>query len=233
MKILVIEDDVQMAKTIEAILKTQGMTVEAYHLGEEGLEVGSLLDYTLIILDLELPDMSGYDVLKKLRKAQIKTPVLILSGLSAPDNKVRGLMEGADDYLTKPFIKEELIARINAIVRRTEGHAATEIKIGDLSINLDKKEVKIKGKPFKTTAKEYDMLELLFLKKGERVTKEQFLSHLYSSLEEEPEMKIIDVFICKLRNKIKEATGGQNYIETSWGQGYALKQPQIKKEKKK
>ena len=171
-----------------------------------------------------LPDMDGYDVLRHLRSARIETPILILSGLTEPDNKIKGFGIGADDYLTKPFDKGELIARIHAIVRRSKGHANSIITTGRLSINLDTRTVEVDKKPIHLTGKEYGILELLSLRKGTTLTKEMFLNHLYGGMDE-PELKIIDVFICKLRKKLSTALDGENYIETVWGRGYVLRDP--------
>ncbi|HEY8190550.1 MAG TPA: response regulator transcription factor, partial [Micavibrio sp.] len=177
-----------------------------------------------------LPDMDGYDVLKSLRSAKVETPILILSGLSEPDNKIKGLGFGADDYLTKPFDKRELIARIQAIVRRSQGHSQSVILTGKVKVNLDTRTVEVDSKPLHLTGKEYGILELLSLRKGSTLTKEMFLNHLYGGMDE-PEVKIIDVFICKLRKKLANAAGGDNYIETVWGRGYVLRDPEAEKKK--
>jgi two-component system cell cycle response regulator CtrA len=175
-------------------------------------------------LDLNLPDMSGHEVLRQLRLARVETPILILSGSDDTDSKIKGFGFGADDYLTKPFHREELVARIHAIIRRSKGHSQSIIRTGAVHVNLDAKTVDVGGKTVHLTGKEYQMLELLSLRKGTTLTKEMFLNHLYGGMDE-PELKIIDVFICKLRKKLAEATGGQNYIETVWGRGYVLREP--------
>jgi two-component system cell cycle response regulator CtrA len=222
MRVLLIEDDSTMAKSIELILSAEGFNTYTTDMGEEGLDLGKLYDYDIIVLDLNLPDISGYEVLRKLRTARIDTPILILSGLAAPDNKVKGLGFGADDYLTKPFHREELIARIHAIVRRSKGHSQSMIATGKLMVNLDTRTVEVANQRVHLTGKEYGMLELLSLRKGTTLTKEMFLNHLYGGMDE-PELKIIDVFICKLRKKLAAATGGEHYIETVWGRGYVLR----------
>ena len=225
MRVLLIEDDTSTAKSIELMLKSEGFVVDATDLGEDGLEIGKLYDYDIIILDLMLPDIDGFEVLRRLRAARVATPVLILSGLSETDQKIKGLSTGADDYLTKPFDKRELIARIHAVVRRSKGHSESVIRTGKLSINLDTGMVEVDGQPLHLTGKEYGILQLLSLRKGTTLTKEMFLNHLYGGMDE-PELKIIDVFICKLRKKLAAATEGENYIETVWGRGYVLRDPQ-------
>ena len=224
MRVLLVEDDSSVAKSIELMLQSEGYIVDSTDLGEDGLEIGKLYDYDIIILDLMLPDIEGFEVLRRLRAARVETPVLILSGLTEPDKKIKGLGFGADDYLTKPFDRGELVARIQAIVRRSKGHAQSIIRTGKLSVNLDTRTVEAGGEPLHLTGKEYGILELLSLRKGQTLTKEQFLNHLYGGIDE-PELKIIDVFICKLRKKLSTATGGDSYIETVWGRGYVLRDP--------
>lgn len=224
MRVLLIEDDSATAQSIELMLKSESFNVYTTDLGEEGVDLGKLYDYDIILLDLNLPDMSGYEVLRTLRLSKVKTPILILSGMAGIEDKVRGLGFGADDYMTKPFHKDELVARIHAIVRRSKGHAQSVISTGELIVNLDAKTVEVGGQRVHLTGKEYQMLELLSLRKGTTLTKEMFLNHLYGGMDE-PELKIIDVFICKLRKKLANAAGGANYIETVWGRGYVLREP--------
>ncbi len=224
MRVLLVEDDPTTQQSIKMMLEKAGMVIDATDLGEDGLEIGKLYDYDIIVLDLMLPDMDGMEVLRGLRAAKVATPVLILSGLTESENKVKGLGGGADDYLTKPFNKDELIARIQAIVRRSQGHSESIIETGKMLVNLDAQTVEVEGQSVHLTGKEYGILELLSLRKGTTLTKEMFLNHLYGGMDE-PELKIIDVFICKLRKKLSTATGGENYIETVWGRGYVLRDP--------
>jgi len=224
MRVLLVEDDSATAQSIEMMLRSESYVCDTTDMGEDGLEIGKLYDYDIIILDLMLPDIDGYEVLRRLRAARVQTPILILSGLSGLDDKIKGLGVGADDYLTKPFDKRELIARIQAIVRRSKGHSDSVIETGKLTVNLDTRTVEVGGQPLHLTGKEYGILELLSLRKGTTLTKEMFLNHLYGGMDE-PELKIIDVFVCKLRKKLAAATGGDNYIETVWGRGYVLRDP--------
>ena len=223
MRVLLVEDDSATAQSIELMLRSEGFICDTTDLGEDGLEIGKLYDYDIIILDLMLPDIDGYEVLRRLRAARVRTPILILSGLGELDHKIKGLGFGADDFLTKPFDRRELIARIQAIVRRAKGHSESVIRTGKLLVNLDSRVVEVDGQPLHLTGKEYGILELLSLRKGTTLTKEMFLNHLYGGMDE-PELKIIDVFVCKLRKKLAVATSGENYIETVWGRGYVLRE---------
>ena len=222
MRILLIEDDRSTAASIELALASNGIICDVARSGEEGEDMAKTYEYDLLILDLMLPDKDGYEVLLRLRSAKVKVPILILSGLSSADQKIKGLGFGADDYLTKPFNRGELIARIQAIVRRSKGHSESVIRFDKVAVNLDTRIVEVDGVPVHLTSKEYAILELLAMRKGTVLTKEMFLDHLYGGIDE-PEVKIIDVFVCKLRKKLAESSGGVNYIETVWGRGYMLK----------
>jgi len=225
MRVLLIEDDSATAHSIELMLTSEGFNVYTTDLGEEGVDLGKLYDYDIILLDLNLPDMTGLDVLRHLRTSRIQTPVMILSGTAEVETKVKTFGGGADDYMTKPFHKDELVARVHAVVRRSKGHAQSVITTGDMTVNLDSKTVEVRGQRVHLTGKEYQMVELLSLRKGSTLTKEMFLNHLYGGIDE-PEVKIIDVFICKVRKKLTAATMGKDYIETVWGRGYVLRDPQ-------
>jgi len=223
MRVLLVEDDLTAARGIAMMLKSGGIIVDTTDTGEEALELLRHYDYDVMVLDLMLPDMEGYEVVRRMRAARQETPVLILSGLSRPAAKVKGFAVGADDFITKPFDKAELVARMQAIVRRSKGYSQPTLRVGKLQLNLDSREVLVSGVPVHLTGKEYSILELLVLRKGMVLTKEAFLNHLYGGMDE-PEMKIIDVFICKLRKKLAQAGEG-NLIGTVWGRGYMLRDP--------
>ena len=225
MRILLVEDDATTARSIELMLSHANFNVYLTDMGEEGVDLAKLYDYDLILLDLDLPDMNGMEVLRQIRLSRIDTPILILTGSDDTEVKLRGFGFGADDYMTKPFHREELIARIQAIIRRSKGHSQAVIRTGRMVVNIDARSVEVDGKAVNLTGKEYQILELLSLRKGTTLTKEMFLNHLYGGMDE-PELKIIDVFICKLRKKLSEALAGDNHIETVWGRGYVLRDPQ-------
>jgi two-component system, cell cycle response regulator CtrA len=225
MRVLLIEDESATAQSIKLMLESANFKVHTTDLGEEGSDLAKLYKYDIILLDLNLPDMSGFKVLQVLRLSNVTTPILILSGFDDIQGKAKGLGLGADDYMTKPFHKEELVARIQAVVRRSIGHVQSIIQTGDLVVNLDAKTVEVQSRQVHFTGKEYQMLELLSLRKGTTLTKEMFLNHLYGGMDE-PELKIIDVFICKIRKKLAYTSDGRNYIETIWGRGYVLRDPQ-------
>jgi two-component system, cell cycle response regulator CtrA len=223
MRVLLVEDDLTAARGIALLLKSGGAVVDEADTGQEAMDLVRHYDYDIVVLDLILPDMEGYEVVRRMRASRIDVPVLILSGLSRPQAKVKGLGVGADDFITKPFDKGELIARMQAIVRRSKGFSQPSLRIGALRLNLDSREVMVGENPVHLTGKEYAILELLVLRKGMVLTKEAFLNHLYGGMDE-PEMKIIDVFICKLRKKLQLA-GADNLIGTVWGRGYMLRDP--------
>lgn len=222
-RVLLVEDDLTAARGISLMLRADGSIVDQTDTGEEALELARHYDYDAVLLDLMLPDIEGYEVVRRLRAARIDTPVVIVSGLSRPQAKVKGLSLGADDYITKPFDRSELLARIQAVVRRSKGYSQSTLQIGAMQLSLDSREVHVDGQQVHLTGKEYSILELLVLRKGMILTKEAFLNHLYGGMDE-PEMKIIDVFICKLRKKLAQAGAG-NLIGTVWGRGYTLRDP--------
>src|SRR5712664_600869 len=207
MRVLLVEDDAAMAASIKMMLVKENFICDTTDLGEDGLEIGKLYDYDIILLDLMLPDIDGYEVLRRLRAARVRTPILILSGLGELDHKLKGLGFGADDFLTKPFEPRELIARIQAVVRRSRGYPASTVRTGRLLLNLDDHIVTVDDEPIHLTPKEYAILELLSLRKGTTITKEMFLNHLYGGRNEPEQVKIIDVFLCKVRQKLARASG--------------------------
>lgn len=229
MRVLLIEPDTATAQSIELMLKSEYFNVYTTDLGEEGVQLGQLYDYDVILLELKLPDMSGFDVIKQLRVGKVKSSIIVVSGGHDVDFTVKALGFGADDYITKPFYKDELVARIHAVVRRSRGHAESRIKFDDLEINLDSQTATFRGERIALTGKEWKMVQLMALRRGMTLSKEQFLNHLYGGLDE-PEVKIIDVFICKLRKKLAAAAlaaGVEGYspIETVWGRGYVMREP--------
>lgn len=230
MRALLIEDDQVMVRAIALMLNDAGIEHEAVGQGEAGLELALSYSFDVIILDLSLPDMYGYEVLRKLRSARVKTPVMIVSGNNETATKVVGFGGGADDYLTKPFDREELIARLQALVRRSQGHAELIIRTGSMTIDLRARSVTVLDRRISLTNKEYAILELLSLRKRQTLTKEAMVSHIYGG-RDEPELKIIDVFVCKLRKKLADVDRGAALcLETVWGRGYALRDPEVERE---
>jgi len=222
MHILLVEDNPVAAKSIELKLVAEGHNVFVTDLGEDAIELTSVYDYDLMLLDLDLSDMEGLDVLRAVRAKKIRTPVIILTASGDIETKVKALGAGADDFITKPFHKAELAARINAVVRRSRGHSESIIRTGNIALNIDTRTAEVCGVPVHLTPSEYKVLELLSLRKNSVLTKEMCLNHLYNGLKE-PEVKIIDVFICKLRKKLAAVAEGDNQIETVWGGGYMLR----------
>lgn len=225
MRVLLVEDDLAAARGVSLMLRNTGAIVDQTETGEEALELVRHYDYDIVVLDLMLPDMEGYEVVRRMRAARMETPVLILSGLSRPQAKVKGFGMGADDFITKPFDKGELVARMQAVIRRSKGYSQPTLRVGPLELNLDSRDVTVDGRQVHLTGKEYAILELLVLRKGMVLTKEAFLNHLYGGMDE-PEMKIIDVFICKLRKKLAQVGAG-NLINTVWGRGYMMRDPAL------
>lgn len=223
MRVLLVEDDITAARGIALVLKSGTAVVDHAGSGEEALELVRHYDYDIMVLELMLPDIEGYEVVRRMRLGRNHTPVLVLSGVSRPEAKVKALGLGADDVMTKPFDKAELLARVQAVVRRSKGFSQPRLRVGAMQLNLDSREVTVNGQEVHLTGKEYAILELLVLRKGMVLTKEAFLNHLYGGMDE-PEMKIIDVFVCKLRKKLALA-GADNLIGTVWGRGYMIREP--------
>jgi len=222
MRILIIEDDKSTADSLCIVLKHAAYEVDRVDMGRDGISLAIRNDYGLIILDLGLPDLCGFEVLQKLRSLQINTPTLILTGLDNTASRIKGFRAGADDYLTKPFDHRELVARINAIIRRSEGNAEHIIRVGKITVNLDARTVEVGGNQVNLTGREYRILALLSLRKGATLSKAAILDHIYGG-HDTASAKVIDVFVCKIRQKLALATGGDNCIETDWGFGYRLR----------
>ncbi len=228
MRLLLVEDDLNMAYSMSGKLSKSGCSCEIVHNGMEAIQSAKLFKYDAIILDMALPDISGADIIRKLRKNKIDTPIIVVSALGDIQTKVNGLSTGADDYILKPFNDDELVARIYAVIRRIEGHSVSEIRCGELMLNIENKSIIVEGSPVKLTKKEYDMLELFIRRKGAILSKEVFLSHMYSHESDEPSAKIVDVFVCKLRRKLNSLFKNKDtmpQIETVWGRGYVMKDP--------
>jgi two-component system cell cycle response regulator CtrA len=225
MRVLLIRQDVATAANIKTMLMRENFICDTTDLGKDGLDISKLRGYDVILFDLSVPNINGYEVLRCLRRECARAPVLILSGLTGLDYKVKDLGFGDDDHLTNIGDHRELIARIKAVVRRSKGHCESTIRTGKLVVNLETQVVSVDDQPVHLTGKEYGILELLSMHKGTTMTKEMFLDHLYGGMDE-PELKIIDVFVCKLRKKLAQATGGNHYIETVWGRGHMLRDPE-------
>jgi two-component system cell cycle response regulator CtrA len=226
MRVLLIGQDVETAASVKMMLMKEKFSCDTTELGDDGLEISRPHDYDIILLDLSVPNIKAYEVLRRLRTARVCTPVLILSDLGELDHRIKELGFGDDNFVTKSFDHGELITRIQALARCSKGHCESTIRTGKLVVNLDTREVSVDDHSVHLTAKEYGILELLSLRKNATLTKEMFLDHLYRGMDE-PELKIIDVFVCKLRKKLAQATGGNHYIETVWGRGYRLRDPDL------
>ena len=221
MRILIVDDESLSNRALANLLRSNGVIVDQIDRGEDAIELARHYDYDVILADFGLPDMDGYDLVRRMRAARIDTPVIIQSDQVRPQARVKAFGIGADDFITKPCDHAELFARMQAIVRRSKGYSQPSLRCGVLQLNLDSREVLVSGQNVHLTGKEYAILELLVLRKGMVLTKEVFLNHLYGGMDE-PEMKIIDVFICKLRKKLADA-GAPNVIGTVWGRGYMVR----------
>lgn len=220
MQILVVDSNSQ---PIELRLVAEGFNVFSTYTGEDGIELAKVYEYDIILLDLNLRDMTGYEVIRQLRRNKNTTPILVLSEFADVQEKVLAFKLGADECLPKPFDARELIARIHAVVRRSRGFSQSIISVGDVSVNITAKTVEVCGKRINVTHSEYRCLEVMILNAGKMVSIKKFLSHLYhNQSRDEPCQKIVGVFICKLRKKIASAAFGKNYITTIWGRGFML-----------
>jgi DNA-binding response OmpR family regulator len=219
MKILLVEDDKKLAKTIEEGLKKQNFRVDVAHDGEEGLYLAKNNQYDVMIIDWMLPKLSGIELIKKLREDEVYTPALILTAKSDIDDKVEGLSV-ADDYLTKPFDFNELIARLKALFRRNKKLPENILRVGDLEMNLDTKEVKRAGKPIELMAKQFELLKLLMVNKGKIVSPEMIEQNLWE-MDEERHSNVITAHISYIRKKIDKGFD-KKLIKTIRGMGYKI-----------
>lgn len=229
-RVLLIEDESGIGEMIVKALLKNGILCDKVSLGQQGINVASICEYSVILLDLMLPDINGFEVLMKLRAIKVKSPIIILSGLSSIDHITKGLKLGADDYMSKPVNIEELVARIHAVIRRSKSTGNAVVQIDDsLVINFDRKKMIGKDdKEVSLTDKELAVLDLLISRRGTVVEKSAIMDRIYGgpfgkeSSASNP--KNVDVFICKIREKIAGLLGQETYIETVWSRGYRLKE---------
>ncbi len=221
MHILLIEDELSTAKSIRLALMSYGLKCDMVHSGIDGVKESKNPLYDIILLDMMLPDMDGVEVIQRLRNDHINTPILVLSALTDPEQKVKALQNGADDYMTKPFHNAELLARLRALMKRGQKESRSIVTLGKISIDLGQKIVKVENKTIKLTDKEYLIMEMLISRENKYISREQVLEYLYEDINNIP-IKIINVFICRIRKKMEKATKGLNFIHTVWGSGYKL-----------
>lgn len=222
MRVLIVEYDLTSARGVALMLRSGGAVVDHAGTGEEGLAMVRRYDYDIVVVDLMLPDMEGFDVVRRMRAVCVEVPVLFLSGLCRPQAKVKGLALGADDILTPPFDQSELIARLQAAVSRGKGFSQRSLRVGNLQLSFDSSKVAVDQRPVQLTRQEHAILELLVVRRGMVLTTEDLLNHLYGGTEK-PEMRIIDVFVCTLRKKLTQA-GAEGLICTVWGRGYMIRE---------
>ena len=226
MRILFVGGDGRYAESTTAALTSEGFHVSLCASGEEGIELAQHLDFDAIVVNSELRDISGRRVVTKLRATSIALPIVILLDEATPGSRVSALGEGADDCLSKPFHCAELGARLRAVIRRSKSHHHPVIRIGALEIDTENREVRASGQLIHLTPTEYRMFEVLALRKGQTVRRTTMFETLYDG-QDDPEEKVIDVFMCKIRKKIAAATYGETYISTAWGDGYKLHEPRL------
>ena len=216
MRVMIAEDEVDLARTLRKALTEQGYAVDWAPNGSEALSKALGVSYDAIVLDLMLPEISGLDVLAAMRQRAVRSPVLILTALDAVDSKVHGLNAGADDYLTKPFVLTELLARVRALIRRASPEPVAELAAGPLTLDTNARLVRRGAEIIELTAREYAILELLARRKGTVVTRSTIYDHVYDE-DEDTLSNVIDVFVATLRRKI-----GPDVIRTRRGHGYLI-----------
>ena len=215
MRVLIVEDEAALSAQLVVALRGAGFVVDAAKDGEEGLYFGQEFDYDAAIIDLGLPRLDGMSLIRRLRGAERTMPVLVLTARGNWQDKVKGLEAGADDYLTKPFQMEELLARLNALIRRSAGYSSPVLEHGELKLDTSKKEVRVSGDPVELTAYEYRVLEYLMLNPNRVVSKTELTDHLYEQ-DFDRDSNVIEVFVGRLRKKLDPV----NPIRTVRGQGY-------------
>ncbi|MDZ7791644.1 MAG: response regulator transcription factor [Xanthomonadales bacterium] len=222
MRILVVEDETELRELLGRALKRQGHAVDLAADGTDGLHFATEYPIDLAIIDLGLPGESGMEIVRQVRERELKYPILILTARSDWQDKVEALEIGADDYVTKPFRIEELMARVNALLRRSAGHAAPEVRTGPLTVNLSSQQVQLHEAPMELTTFEYKVLEYFMLHPGQVVSKMELNEHLYDE-DADPDSNVIEVIIGRLRRKL-DPEGDWQPIETLRGRGYRFRQ---------
>lgn len=223
MRLLLIEDDTRLVESLRRQLRDAGFAVDVSTDGVEGLYLGEEFPIDLAIIDLGLPELPGLEVIRKLRSRGRHFPILVLTARSEWQDKVAGLEAGADDYLTKPFHVEELLARVNALLRRTGGHARPEVRFGPFTVDLSGQRVFHGKAEIELTTYEYKVLQYLLMHPGEVVTKMDLSEHIYEE-DADRDSNVIEVFVGRLRRKL-DPDGALNPIETLRGRGYRLALP--------
>jgi two-component system OmpR family response regulator len=215
MRVLIVEDEPELLRVTARSLREDGYAVDEAADGEEGLYKAKTWDYDAVVLDIMLPKLDGWDVLAKLRKTH-KTPVLMLTARDAINDRVRGLDGGADDYLVKPFDLAELLARLRSLIRRAAGQAAAVIEIGDVAIDPKAKRVTNRGEDTGLTAREYAIVEMLALRRGQVVSRTEIYEHIFDE-NDDSVSNLLDVHVAHIRTKL-----GKDFIQTRRGMGYVI-----------
>lgn len=222
-RLLIVEDDPEVGTGLEDFFSIKGYDVTRVEEGEEALqEITALPPYDVILLDVMLPEKDGFEVLREARKAGVDSPIIMLTVKSESKHKLRGFDLGADDYVTKPFRIEELMARVHALLRRSAGHAAPTVEIGPLVVNLSSQQARLGDEALELTSFEYRVLEYFLLHPGQVVSKMELNEHLYDE-DADPDSNVIEVIIGRLRRKLDPA-GEWQPIETLRGRGYRFRQ---------
>lgn len=222
MRILVVEDDVKIGSFVANGLKQAGFAVDSVRNGDEGLFLAKTEPYDAAVIDLMLPGLDGLSLIAEMRKSKVNTPVIILSAKHSVEDRVRGLQTGSDDYVVKPFLFSELLARIQALIRRsTQTIDPKRLTVGDLSLDLIKREVVRSAHTIDLQPREFSLLELLMRQHGRVVSKTMILEHIYN-YDFDPQTNVVDVLVCRLRNKV-DRDFDQKLIHTIRGVGYVIK----------